>query len=29
VLAGPAAQTFPVVPGESIEVRFEFLVTGP
>ena len=29
VLAGPAAQTIPVVPGESIEVRFEFLVTGP
>jgi hypothetical protein len=29
VLAGPAAQTIPVVPGETAEVRFEFLVTGP
>jgi hypothetical protein len=29
VLAGSAAQTIPVVPGETAEVRFEFLVTGP
>lgn len=29
VLAGAAVQSIPVVPGETAEVRFEFLVTGP
>ncbi len=29
VVAGAAAQTIPVVPGETTEIRFEFLVTGP
>jgi hypothetical protein len=29
VLAGSAVQTIAVVPGETADVRFEFLVTGP
>jgi len=28
VLAGSAARTIPVIPGETAELRFEFLVTG-
>jgi len=29
VLAGEPARTLPVVPGETAELRFEFLVTDP